>query len=227
MPTPLLANDILRVVVACRLPSKAQNGLNVLHYKVTTAGGMNLEQTPLAFYNRFVTQYAAWLPTVAQFSGVSVTRVATVTRPAAGPFYQAFPQNGLASTGVLPLQASGIIRLTTPGDDQVDPPIKASKGRVYIPFPAITSYSEGTGTLATLGMSRLDAIRAVLGPNVALTGGAILVQVMKRTKTNAPPAPPTVLGYTPVTAMLAMRAIATQRRRGDFGRINAAFGGII
>jgi len=227
MATPLVANDILRVIVACRLPTKAQNGLNVLHYKVTSSGGMNLEQTPLAFYNRFVTQYCAWLPTVAQFAGVSVSRVATPTRPAVGPFYQAFSQTGLASTGVLPLQASGIIRLTTPGDADVDPQIKAAKGRVYVPFPAITSYNESTGTLATLGMSRLDAIRAVLGPSIVLTGGASLTLVMKRTSTNPPPAPPTLLGYTPVTALLSMRAIATQRRRGDFGRINAAFGGII
>jgi len=227
MPTPLVVNDVLRVTIACRMATHAQNGLNILRYKVTSTGGMSLEAVPLAMYNRVVTQYAAWLPSIAAFAGVSVTREASLTRPAAGPFYQVFLQNGLAGSGVLPLQASGIIRFSSPGDDQVDPAIKAGKGRAFIPFPSVTSYLDTGGTLGTTGMSRLEAIRAVLGPAIILTGGANLQLVLRRTKTNAPPLPPTFLGYTPVTALLSMRAVATQRRRGDFGRINAAFGGIL
>jgi len=227
MPTPLFVNDVLRVTIACRMATHAQNGLNVLRYKVTAAGGMNLEAVPLAMYNRVVTQYAAWLPSVAQFAGVSITREASATRPAAGPFYQVFLQGGLAGSGVLPLQASGIIRFTSPGDDQVDPIIKAAKGRAFIPFPAVSSYLDTGATLGTLGLSRLEAIRAVLGPTLVLTGGVNLQLVLRRTKTNPSPAPPTFLGYTSVTALTSMRAVATQRRRGDFGRINAAFGGIL
>jgi len=227
MATFLVNGDVLRITIACRMPSHAQAGLNVLHYKVTTAGSMTLEAVPLAMYNRVVTQYAAWLSGLAQFSGVSVTRVKTATRPAAGPFYQVFPQTGTGGSEIMPLQTSGIIRFTTPGDPDVDPQIKSSKGRAYIPFGSLTNYLTTGGTLSTVGFSRLEAIRAVLGPSLILTGGAVLQQVLRRTKTNPPPTPPTFLGYTSVSVLTSMRAIATQRRRGDFGKVNSAFGGVI
>jgi len=224
MPTPLVVNDLLRITVATRVPSKAQTGINVLHYKVTATGAGNLEQIPLAFYNRVVTQYCNWLPTVARFSGVSVSRIGM---DPAGPFYQVFSQSGLNGAEIAPLQASGLIRLTTGGDTLTTPATPPGKGRVYIPFLAIAAYDAVNGIVGTAGMSRLEAIRAVLGPTMTLTGGIGIKMIVRRTKTNPSPAPPTLLGYTDVTALTALRAIATQRRRGDFGRINAAFGGII
>jgi len=226
MATPLVVNDVLRMVVACRLNTKAQAGLNVMHYKVTATGGMNLEAVPLAYYNRIVTQYVSWISLWATFNGVSVTRVATPARPSAGPFYNIGNTGGTGGSEYMPMQTSGIIRFTTPGDDQVDPPIKSGKGRIYPPFMGSASYNGTAGVLSGVGYTKLDAIRAVLGPSIILTGGATLQLVMRRTKTNPPPAPPTFLGFTPVTALATLRAVATQRRRGDFGRVNAAFGGI-
>lgn len=227
MPTPLVNGDILRVVLASRMADHAQAGLNVVHYRVVAAAGTNLENVPTLMWNRFSGPYTDWLPTIATFSGVSVTRVATPTRPTAGPFYRVLNGAGHVTGGVIPLQGSGLIRLTTPGDDQVDPPIKPSKGRVYLPFCAATSYSSTTGMLNGVGLGRLNSVKAVLGPEIILTGGLRLQLVLKRTKTNEPPAPPTLLGYTDVTELTGLSGIATQRRRGDFGRLNAAFGGAI
>jgi len=224
MPTPLAAADILRVTIACRVPAKAQLGLNVIYYRVTTPGGMNLEQVPLAFYNRIVTQYTSWMPSVAQFSGVSVSRTSA---PLAGPFYSVFNQSGTGGSDVLPMQVTALIRSSANGDAALDPPLKPCKGRVYIPFASATNWTGATGTWTTTGMSKLESIRAVLGPTLTLTGGASLEMVLRRTKTNPPPAPPTFRGYTTVTQLLSLRAAATQRRRGDFGRVNAAFGGVL
>lgn len=225
MATPLVVGDILRVTLACRVPAKAQAGLNVLYYKVTSALGADLESLGQKIYVRTQLQYAAWLPAEAQYVGVSVSRVGLTK---AGPFYYAvFPTTGQAGNGMVPLQASGLIRFTTPGDADVVPAIGPTKGRAYVPFVAVSSYSNTLQKLGTLGWQRLASIRSVLGPTMLLPSGPNLQLVLKRTKTNPAPTPPTLLGYTPVTQLTPLEAIATQRRRGDFGRLNAAFGGVI
>jgi len=228
MATPLVANDLLSVVIACRVASHAQIGLSSPIYRVFNAAALNLEDVPRLLYQRFEGPYRTWLPTEAIFQGVSVTRLATLLRPAAGPFYYVQNGGGTNGAGVLPLQTSGLIRKTTPGDDAHVPPIKAGKGRLYIPFPAIASWNGTEGTLNLLGFQKLETIRSVVGTDITLPGGARLRLSMKRTKAAADPlAPPELLGYTDVTALTSLRAAATQRRRGDFGRINAAFGGIL
>jgi len=200
--------------------------MNVLHYRVTTPGSATLENIATLIYNRFGGPYTSWLPNTAIFSGVSVTKLASAT-PAAGPFYQVAPAGGTRTGGILPLQASGLIRLATKGDpDAIGGPIPAKKGRVYIPFVGISAYSATTGMLNTAGWAALNSIRTVIGPEVILTGGCRLQMVVKRTKTNPAPAPPTLLGFIEVVSLQSLTAVATQRRRGDFGKLNAVFGGV-
>jgi len=227
MATPLAANDLLEVLVACRVAPKAQIGLSNLVYRVFNAAGANLEDVPRLLFNRFSGPYRDWLPTQAVFQGVSVRRIATAVQFAAGPFYHVFNLAGGVSGGMLPMQVSGLIRKTTPGDSEHVPPIVSAKGRIYVPFPAVTSYNSVDGVLSAGGLQRLQSVQAVIGTDVLLVGGARLRMSMKRTKTNPFPEPPTLLGYTDVTALTSLAALATQRRRGDFGRINAAFGGIL
>jgi len=226
MPTPLVNGNILKVTIACRMPTHSQVGLNVLHYRVTSAGGANLEDVPYRIYTRIRSQYVGWLPSICEFTGVSVTRLSVQTT-SAGPFYYVLPTAGQNGATMAPLQASGIIRYTTPGNDQLDPPIPSAKGRSYVPFVSLASYTGTSAILNNTGWQKLNSIRSVLGPQMLLPSGPNLQLVLKRTQTNPPPAPPTVLGYTDVTVMLALEAIATQRRRGDFGKINNAFGGAI
>lgn len=225
MATPLVNGDILRITIACRIPTKSQNGLSDIHYRVKSAGGQTLEYIPNFLYNRWVTQYRLWLPSVASFAGISASREVGAAK--AGPFYYVFPTAGQLSADVLPLQVSGLIRKTSPGNPAVVPVLGSGTGRVYVPFPATVSYVGSTGILSDAGLQRLASIQAALGPTILIPSGGELTMVLRRTETRPDPLPPLLLGYSDVSQMTSLKALATQRRRGDFGRINAAFGGIL
>jgi len=225
MPTVLANGDYLKITIACRVPAKRQLGLNDSHYRVKAAGGQTMEYLVQFLYNRFLDPYRLWLPTQAEYSGVSLSRVNPTT--AAGPFYYVYPTAGADTTGILPLQVSAFIRKTSPGETTTVPLLSKGNGRIYVPFPSVGNYNTGTGVLTALGLQRLRSVQSILGPDLLLPGGGELTMVLRRTVSNPTPPLSTFLGFSTVTQMTSLKALASQRRRGDFGKINAAFGGIL
>jgi len=224
MATPLLAGDILQVVHACYSPLHSQLGLNTIYYEVVSPGPSTYENLPSKLYTRAASAYRAWLATGANYVGVSVTRVSPL--PRYGPNYFVSVTNGTAGNA-LPLQLTGLIRWSDSG--LVGPPPLAShKGRSYVPFPAIGSMDAASQKFNPAGQAKLWAVAGVIGRSVVRADGTNLAMVQRRTKKAPVPTDPRVLaGYSRVANVAVPISIATQRRRGDFGKLNASFGGVL
>jgi len=225
--TPLLVDDIVIVQYATYVPTHAQLGINRLVYQVVTAGSAEYETLAPELGNRIQNSYASWLPSIAFFKGCSVSRTklnATgIDVGAWGPGYYRANIAGLNGATLAPLQASALVRWPAKGLNQTPPTV----GRNYIPFVSLASYDGATGALNGLGSTRLLNLATFMGPEIKTAKGATLKMVIKRTNRPDPDEPPVLLGYSEVYGRVAVSAIATQRRRGDFGRVNAAFGGVI
>jgi len=94
-------------------------------------------------------------------------------------------------------------------------------GRIFPGFPSLT-YLNAAGEMTAAGQTALDAIRTQYGFTHTFTVGLnhIDVQlVIVHRSTPSRPIPPNTL-FDPVSASIAQASLATQRRRGDFGRTN-------
>ncbi len=228
MATPLVAGDVIRVVYATRVTAKAQLGLFRCFYRVVAPGSATYETLADDIFQNIRTVLTAWLSTSATFQGVSVTRekknMAGVTVGKFGPVIFRTTATGTEATALLPLQASAMIRSVCAALPLNTPPLGSGKGRCYIPWVSLGEYDSTTAKLNAAGLAKLWNVASKIGPSVLLGGkGANLAMVIRRTAYAEPPAVRPFAGWSDVTSLEAQNLIATQRRRGDFGKINAAF----
>ena len=202
--------DVIQARVGC--VEGTQLSLNVLHYRVTNLVGLGLSCVQLAtqLVARFGPLYRPWMPITAFFESVSVQNVSP---PASVAFEVGAHQAGTAIGNGMARQVSGLISHTTQaaGRDQ--------RGRSYIGLGSSTWMDPG-GILSGGGFATLAAVAAGLGPTFNLTfGGATTsLQLVIRHPNN--PGPPPLVSATDVFQVTASAFLATQRRRGDFGRPN-------
>jgi len=229
MATPLAVGDVVNVVFATRLNLTAQLGMWRSFYRVTAAGTATYEDLAQDIYNFMRDSIAGWLPAGIGFTGVGVTRqkknMAGVDIGKAGPFKFRSVTNGTSTGTVLPGQASAMLRWTCTALPLNAPPLGSAKGRSYIPWVSVANYNTGTTQLLGVGVAKLTTVGQRMGPVMAVAlKGATLQMVLRRT--NAPPAPDEprpFAGWADVTKGEAQPLVATQRRRGEFGQVNAAF----
>jgi len=118
----------------------------------------------------------------------------------------------------MPGQVSGIISVKTALAG------KAFRGRLFIPFPTITM-STGAPPIPTAGyQTNLDALAvAWLTPwAVTSAGGNATATPVIFHRPRKPPLPPRTIDNTgdPIVSFLEPASWATQRRRGDYGKVN-------
>lgn len=206
----LQALDLIEVVFTCREPSNVQNGLNVRHYVVSQLGpsGATLGMVATQANTNTFSQYKALLSAGASFWGVSARRV--WPRPLTAIAWDTTNQGaGLVVGDILPRQSSGLISFAT---NLAGP---SYRGRAYAPFPSEASNDPGgvpsaayIGALQNLA-NVLVGVMVVNGPN-----GAQLSPILWHRGAPAQPS------FTAVTSTTVRSKWATQRRRGDFGRLN-------
>lgn len=203
-------NDFLQIRVNCQAASQLSQ--NVLHYKVTSTagGGLTLAQIGTQFVATVGAQYRAWMPATATFNGVTVQNL---TPPKTDPRETVGGGAGTAVGNLAPRQASGLIRTNTGLGG------RANRGRIYIGFMSADSI-DADGELTAGGLATLFGLANLLGPTVVLTIGALGVVLQLVVRHPDTPGPIIVPVSTDVTAMQAQQLIATQRRRGDYGRQN-------
>jgi len=229
MATPLAVGDVVQVVFATRLNLTAQLGMWRSFYRVTVAGTATYEDLGQEIYNFIKGAVAGWLPAGIGFTGVGVTRqkknMAGVTIGKAGPFKFRSVTDGTSTGTVLPGQASAMLRWTCTSLPLATPPLGSAKGRSYIPWISVANYNTGTTQLLGAGLAKLTTIGQRMGPVMAVATKGVTLQMVLR-RTNPPPAvgePRPFAGWADVTKGEAQPLIATQRRRGEFGQVNAAF----
>jgi len=207
-------NDVLRSRTIMTV--NGQVGMNVMHWKVRNilTGGANLLEIATALDQTWNAAYKGWLSSQVTYRGVGCTNL---TPPATVEETELlFIGPGLGSAVLLPTQVSGLIKILSPFSG------KAFRGRVYIPF-ADGANITGNGELNAAGKAALLFITNALGPTqtiVGVTGTTVLDLWIKHARSATNP-PPSLLGST-ADRLVGSDSWATQRRRGDYGRLNPA-----
>lgn len=207
-------NDLLQVRVACK--ANGQVGLNITHWVVTNVVtlGATVSELAQALDQTWANAYINWLSTHADYIGTGV-KILTPPQTLEGA-YTGNAQPGVHATSLLPTQVSGLIRLQT---DRGGP---ANRGRLYVPFVPAAAVT-ASGELSVFGVGLIDAIAAAYDTQqtvVGATGTTMIRLVIKHGPgpTNPPPSLLSVL----VKNLAASSSLATQRRRGDFGKLNTS-----
>lgn len=118
---------------------------------------------------------------------------------------------GTAGATPLPKQAAGVLSLYTPFQGP------RSRGRMYIPFPSASdTTTSGVPTASYVTNMRTFAVNFVIAQNfTGVAGGTATALACLVDK--GPP-----LRNPFITTFIARDKWGTQRRRGDFGRLNAS-----
>lgn len=206
MATTLALGDIIRVRVACYTSN--QQGINVVHYRVSTSNGSGQTdaQVALALDTNLEVRYKAVISAQARYRGVSVQKIRPL--PVAYPQVStAFDGVGTVAGDMLATQVSGIVTAIT---NLAGPKYR---GRVYIPFPGEgNSDADGiptnayVGNIDDIGDELFSPISVGVGPN-----DIVLTPVINHRATAT---------YTDITGWIARQKWATQRRRGSYGKTN-------
>lgn len=206
MATTLALGDVVRLRVASYTAN--QQGINVIHYRVSTSNGSGQTdlQVATAIDSNLESRYKAVLSVAARYRGVSVQKIR--------PLPVAFPQVVVANDGVgtvagdmLATQVSGIVTSIT---NLAGPKYR---GRVYIPFPGEGS-SDANGIPTNAYVGNIDDIGDELFSPLSIgvaPNDIVLQPVIFHRATNT---------FTDITGWVSRQKWATQRRRGSYGKTN-------
>lgn len=187
-----------------------QAGINVRHYKIVAIGNPANEVDDLAVVldNALAGLYKNLLSVNASWIGVNIQRVYPLPPTVAvGANANAGP--GLVVGDILPGQTAGLISLRTAFAG------RSFRGRAYIPFPS-ESDSQPSGVPSAAYMTSLAAIADILVQDQEFgdpANPATARPVIWSRKDTVP---------NDITGAVTRNGWATQRRRGFFGRANAA-----
>lgn len=203
----LVTGEMVRTTIECTVPT--QQGLSVLYYQIIGTAGdpVTLDDWASGYSAVIAAAYKAWLADFARYQGVRAQVIAPFL--SAEVTYFAASGAGTAGTNMAPAQVSGLIRKSTGYGG------RKGRGRMYVPFVATDSL-QAAGHLTAPGLALLEDIVAVIPlvasiDNAAVTGTVTAQMVLTRT--------PFLVGNAVISLEAATR-LATQRRRGEFGRTN-------
>lgn len=204
--------DIYRVGFFCRLMD--QESLNVRHFAVTALTGtpttQNLADDISTFFGPL---YKALLCGSASYQGLKLYRIAPGT-PTIDISVQ-IAGGGSGGNDPLPAQITNCATLRS------DEPGRKNRGRIYIPFPS-TDDSENTGTLAVPTDDYCGLVTTLVTNMVGLnifgsSGHTVSVKWALWS--------PTEGIHADLTSYSVKKLWATQRKRGEYGRVNPPFPG--
>lgn len=220
MAQPVLGN-VYKTRFFCYDSNLTQVCINTVYLQVAVSPGIGTmsEQSMCdAVSLAFSAYYVDYLTITAVYYGCSMQLVNPV--PATEPiplFSRVGTHAGAVAGNPLPLQVSGVITIKTAFAG------RHYRGRIYPGFlPA--SYSDATGAALPVMVTNMTLLANALQSTIAYTSGANIVNLFavlrSAVQVLVPPAPKTVF-YSPITSALPVQRFATQRRRGQYGRINS------
>lgn len=207
--SPVVAGHLLEVKVYTVF--RNQLGINVVHMKVNTVtAGMVLTDIVDQIAVDWNGSWKAWLNDEAEWRGIGI-RDLTVAPLEVEVFSTTTLAGGGTSGAPLPGQLCGLITKRT----AIAGP--KGRGRMYLPFPGADMLT-GDVIDPVGGLAVMDTLIAdIKGPEAETAGGfSMNWSLVLRT--------PTVGGdpfsSTPLISITSESGVATQRRRGAFGRLN-------
>jgi hypothetical protein len=190
----------------------AQASVQRIAYRAQVTAGSGVT------YGEFLTSVgtsfqALMLPMIDSTSSFRGMGVREILAPVVGSPSPAYDNSAVAvGTGVgkpMPGQVSGLIKISTAVGG------RKGRGRLYIPFPAVT-FGDDTDQPTAAYLVLLNALATqVLAPIVVIggTGTAAFGLVLYHRTTGL---------TSPVVSTAGSPRWATQRRRGDYGRLNSS-----
>lgn len=211
--TPI-TGDIIQVRAVCF--TITQIALNVTHWRVvSTAGaGQTLLQIAAKISTDVSAAYKALMNPNASFRGIGCTNLTGVRTVEEAYVADAGP-GSIAGFALVPHQVTALISFRTGSAG------RHFQGRIYPGFLS-SSYVGAEGELTVGGRTAVETLRVGYGlvKTVALGGDQATIQlVLLHRPTPSRPIPPNSQS-TDVTSSLRSEGLATQRRRGDFGKTN-------
>lgn len=206
--------DVLEVRNVCLNSFHDQIGVNVLHYRVIAQGSFTPTLAEIATNLRgdFEPLYQLTLANEARYSGVGVKNMAPVaTEEHVASVAGVFGTSGLNE---MPSQVSYLVGIKTgfagPGH----------RGRIYVPFPS-TTLVDSQGNMNAAGITAIQLWAAGMPLTKTIVSGvnSVTIQlcILRRVQGGLPLVPP----QSDLAVSVHPRfKFATQRRRGDYGRIN-------
>jgi len=199
-------DEIIETKVACWVNN--QVGINVRHWRCNTnPGSITPEELCELAESELVPLYTAYLATTSIVDFVS----AQIVGPVASDFVtRLIGTAGGASATTMPRQACGIVTLLTGLYG------RANRGRFFVPFPT-EEMNETTGSPNGAGIAAMEALGTFYTSQWNLTvdirTGSLLPVLVHRGETPDPP--------TDLTGFIVRDKWGTQKRRGDYGQLNA------
>jgi len=154
--------------------------------------------------------YKACVGAPALFKGLGIRELRTPGIILPAPAYDngAVGAGGMTGTA-LPHQTCGLLSIRTAAAG------RAGRGRMYMPFPS-TACADASGTVSASYAAALGLLAAVIPVPFTMTGAGGTITVVPSLVS------PKALTYKTLTAVLVSGRFATQRRRGDYGRVNVS-----
>jgi hypothetical protein len=181
------------------------------YYRCTAVAGCTEDDGASQFDAAYFALYKVLINNNAEYRGSSFKRV-TAPLPANMPaFSVANAGVGIAGAVAAPKQTAGLIKLNTIYTG------KHNRGRQYVPFPA-TADVAGNGAPSAGYLIALGALAT------QLTTSPFIIVVAGNTASFEPViwSPRPLSSVVPIVSFLAETHFATQRRRGDYGRVNVS-----
>jgi hypothetical protein len=206
--TPVLG-DVLEAKLFCYESTSSQVSVNVLHYVVTSVlvGGVDMQGLVNAIDAAFALDYQNAISAKATYYGAQLAKIWPLPRTEVSQT-NASAGAGLLDNTLLPTQVSLVCTKRTGLAG------RAFRGRFYLPFPPVNAVTANGGVAtayATAVSPLFNDLRTVL--NVPLGGAATtLFPVVWHRAAHT---------YTPILTVHSNAEWGNQRRRGDYGRINA------
>jgi len=210
MPSfPIPIGGIVRAVTYCTKPGQVSTNTHKWQLVSLSSGSsFSSNQFTINYDLNMSGVYKAVLSNEAKYYGTQVYLMNPIGLPPRPDSINGNTDFGTAGAGLLPTQSSGLITLrsSTLG--------KIGAGRTYIPFPTPVD-NETNGSPTVDYVSRLLDIGDFLKTNFLVVDGGVTATFrpcLYRGGTDTPRF---------IEERVARDAWATQRRRGDFGRLNA------
>jgi len=186
----------------------SQIGIMDCHFQETsvTGSGGKLGDVALEVQTAIDGSFAALTDTDTTILGCKVSTVEISPPPLPG--IATSDTTGTHGPPGLPGQDTGLITKTT------DFTGRGFRGRVYVPFPA-TDYQDADDTPTAAYVAALDTFATFLFTTFTVIAGGTTM-VMKPVLFNR-----VTHGVFDITGFVSRKRWATQRRRGNYGRVNA------
>lgn len=204
-----------KVQVVCYCSALGQIGINTTYWmsRDTSGAGASALQVAIGLDSALNARYKELMGVEAAYRGVSCQ----ILGPTPLVPSNAILNDGFGTSGenLLPGQCSYVLSWHTALAG------RHNRGRIYPPFPFVTA-CDANGKMTAAAAVLLEALASAYTNDYTfgIGGDTSDIHLTVRARTAPPPPAPVDIRYNFVTTHVSNQRFGTQRRRGQYGRLN-------